>query len=217
MRKTYIHSIGAALAAAFILISGALRAEGPRSPDAQHAAAEQGELGKGSLLVASKNIKDPLFGESVVLLLNYDRRGALGLIVNKPTAIQISKILPESSRQPEKDDVVFIGGPVERDQIMLLIQTASPPEGAAHLFGNVYLSSSEEVLRRMHENPLPAERFRLFSGYAGWAPGQLEHEIARGDWSIMPATAELVFDHDPSGLWYRLIHRSLILEARARL
>jgi putative transcriptional regulator len=173
-------------------------------------------LVRGKFLVAGRNIIDPFFSESVVLLINYGEKGAMGLIINRPTEMKLSVLFPEVEGLEEADPL-FFGGPVDRQRMMLLVRSGSGPEGALRIFDGIYMSASRAVLERMAGSSAPGESFRMYSGYAGWAPGQLEAEIARGDWHVVQADAETVFEKDPSAVWPELITLSSGMEVRMEL
>ncbi|MGD8509381.1 MAG: YqgE/AlgH family protein [Syntrophobacterales bacterium] len=174
----------------------------------------QMELSRGKFLVASKELRDPHFFETVVLLLEYDRNGAMGLVINRPTTVKLSKVLQDIEGLQKRSDTIYLGGPVAKNQLMLLIRTSSPPEGSRLVFKDIYLSSSQEIIEKMVDNPDTPERFRVYAGYAGWAPGQLDHEVSRGGWHILQADEESVFDKTPSEIWPELIRRSSALWVR---
>jgi putative transcriptional regulator len=163
---------------------------------------------KGKLLVASRQLLDPNFSQSVVLLIEYHGNGALGVIINRPSEMKLSMALPEIEELRQRPDTIYLGGPVGKDQLMLLIRTTNPPEESRLVFQDVHVSSSETVIQRMLQNPEGEERFRVYAGYAGWAPGQLDHEIAAGGWHVLRADAEIVFDKSPAEIWPDLIHKS---------
>ena len=172
------------------------------------------ELSKGKFLVASKELRDPNFFETVVLLLEYDRNGAMGLVINRPSTLKLSKVLPDIEGLQKRSDTIYLGGPVAKNQLMLLIRTSSPPEGSRLVFKDIYLSSSQEIIEKMVDNPDTPERFRVYAGYAGWAAGQLDHEVSRGSWHILQADQGSVFDKTPSEIWPELIRRSSALWVR---
>ena len=174
----------------------------------------QMELSRGKFLVASKELRDPHFFETVVLLLEYDSKGAMGLVINRPTTVKLSKVLPDIEGLQKRSDTIYLGGPVAKNQLMLLIRTSTPPEGSRLVFKDIYLSSSQEIIEKMVDNPDTPERFRVYAGYAGWAPGQLDHEVSRGGWHILQADQESVFDKTPSEIWPELIRRSSALWVR---
>ena len=143
-----------------------------------------------------------LFANTVVLLLHYDETGAFGLVVNRPTDVQPVEVLGEDEAIAGYQGTLFWGGPVHMNSLRALQLTDSPYGEAEKIIESVYLVSYEAALE---EDPADMSRLRLFIGYAGWAPGQLDSELARGSWRVLPASSELVFDEDPGTLWNRLI------------
>ena len=174
----------------------------------------QVELSKGKFLVASKKLRDPHFFKTVVLLLEYDSKGAMGLVINRPTTVKLSEVLPDIEGLQKRPDTIYLGGPVAKNQLMLLIRTSSPPEGSRLVFEDIYLSSSQTIIQDMIDKSETPERFRVYAGYAGWAPGQLNHEVSRGGWHILQADAESLFNKTPAEIWPELIRRSSALWVR---
>jgi putative AlgH/UPF0301 family transcriptional regulator len=167
------------------------------------------KLAAGRLLVASRDLDDPNFAQAVVLLLQYsDDRGAMGLIVNRRTDVPISRVLEDLKEAKNRTDAVYVGGPVELESVLALLRAASKPGDAKRVFGDVYLMSSKELLEKTLASSVDANAFHVYLGYAGWGPGQLEHEVEVGAWHIMPAEAGEVFHSDPDSVWPRLIRRT---------
>jgi putative transcriptional regulator len=162
---------------------------------------------KGRFLVARRNVNDPRFAETVILLIAYSDQGAMGLMINRPTDVRLTSALPKMKELRDRPDRVFVGGPVSPSAMLLLIGSATPPEGAQPVFGDVYVSGKLETLRRALEKSGKTHRLRAYAGYAGWGPGQLDHEISRGDWAIGPADAGTVFDMPSGDIWPKLIDR----------
>ena len=171
-------------------------------------------LAKGKFLVASRDLTDPNFSETVVLLIDYDRYGAMGLVINRPSEVRLSTVLPEIEGLEQRTDTVYIGGPVARSQMLLLVRSGRQPEGSRYVFEDIYITSSRGVLERMIDDTDGGERFRVYAGHAGWAPGQLDREVSRGGWHVLQADAETVFDKAPSEIWPELIRQSSVLWAR---
>ena len=163
---------------------------------------------KGKFLVASRNLVDPQFSETVVLLLEYHTQGAMGLIINRPTELKLSAVFPDIKQLQHLPDTIYLGGPVSKNQLLLLIRTADPPEESRHIFEDIYVSSSQEVIQQMIETSKIGQRFRVYAGYAGWGAWQLDHEIWRGGWHVLQADAETVFDKLAPEIWPALIQRS---------
>lgn len=159
----------------------------------------------GRFLIATKQVQGG-FAESVILLIDVDSGGAMGLIVNHPTKLPLAKLLPDVASLRGHGDPVYLGGPVQPDHLMLLIRSKTAPPGATHVTGDVYASGSAATLRALAGKKGGAT-FRAYVGYAGWAPGQLESEVARGDWLVAPSDADSIFSRDPAGLWHDLIRQ----------
>jgi putative transcriptional regulator len=167
------------------------------------------DLAVGKLLVASRDLGDPNFAKTVILLVRYgDDKGSVGLVVNKRTDVPISRVLNDLKEAHGHSEPVYIGGPVELNTVMALLKSANKPEGVARVFGDVYLIASKDVLTQtMASHPEPSA-FHTYVGYAGWSAGQLEHEVDLGAWHIMPGDAAIIFHADPDSLWPRLIQRT---------
>ncbi len=159
-------------------------------------------LAKGRLLVADPSLKDPNFFETVILLLSYDDKGALGLVINRPTPVRLSKLLPQIEALQSASDTAFLGGPVETNKMFVLIRSKEDLADSDEVIDGVHVSSSATLLEKIGEGE--KKMFRGYAGYAGWGPGQLEGEVEEGAWNIMPASAAVVFDERPEQLWKRL-------------
>ena len=156
---------------------------------------------QGKLLVATELVEGELFAETVILLLFYDETGAFGLVVNRPTDVRPDELLADEEGIANYDGTLFWGGPVQMDSLRALMRTDKPPAEAEKIIDSVYLVSLDDALQ---QGPADTEKLRLFIGYAGWAPGQLDYEMARGSWRVLPATDELVFAEAPQELWKQL-------------
>lgn len=148
----------------------------------------------GSLLVASPLLADPDFFRTVVFLLRHDEDGALGLVVNRPSGAPVSDHLPAWGALVVDPPVVFVGGPVEP-----AVAVALGDRGAPTPLSGVHMVDLEAE---------PAATWvRVFSGYAGWGPGQLEEEIDEGSWMVLHALAPDVRTEHPEGLWHDVLRR----------
>ena len=165
------------------------------------------ELAQGTFLVAGRRLMDPNFHKTVVLLIRYDPDGAMGLVINRPLQLKLSTVLPDIKELDQRKDTLYLGGPVEPARILLLLKSANPPEASIPVFDDVFISASPKVLQSLVRKPVEEERFHIYAGYAGWAPEQLESECARGDWHILKADAETLFDKKSSEIWPELIQR----------
>ena len=167
----------------------------------------QPKVDKGMLLVASRDLPDPNFSETVVLLIAYGSNGTVGIIVNRPSDVKLASVLPSVKSLHGRSDTVYMGGPVLANRVLLLIRAPKAPEDSLAVFGDIYASSSLDVLKHESEQGGSKPRFRAYAGHAGWAPGQLEAEIAHGDWYVTPADVDSVLSAKPRDLWRKLIER----------
>jgi putative AlgH/UPF0301 family transcriptional regulator len=175
-----------------------------------------GELAVGKLLVASRDLGDPNFAKSVILLVRYNvDQGAVGLTINKRTDISLARAFGDLKEAKGRTDPVYIGGPVELNTVMALLKTESKPDGASRVFGDVYLISDKDLLTQALASKAEAAVFHAYVGYSGWGPGQLEHEVELGAWHILPGSAAIVFHADPDSVWERLIKQTELQIARA--
>jgi len=168
-----------------------------------------GLLGKGSLLVASPTLADPNFFRSVVFLLAHDDDdGSLGVVLNRPSPVPVDEIVPGWSGLAASPPVLFIGGPVQPSAAICIGRTelaeAAEAAGFAPLLGTLGTVD-------LHEDPIDVPvalaEVRVFTGYAGWGPGQLAEEIGSGSWHVLTAQNQDVLSDDPEGLWGRVLRR----------
>ena len=161
----------------------------------------------GKLLVATPEIGDELFTQSVVLVLQHDEETAEGVMLNKPLDTQVDDVLPgwqEGATSPQR---VFQGGPVQLDSaigVVGLPGDAEEPPGVRRLFGAISLvdlDSPQEIIWPQ------VSALRIFAGYSGWSSEQLADERARGGWYVAESEVGDVFDSDPATLWRRVLRR----------
>jgi putative transcriptional regulator len=169
--------------------------------------ARESDLGIGKLLVASRDLSDPAFAESVILLIHYDEGGTVGLMVNRRTEVPISRALRELKVGGDRSDPVYRGGPVESSNVLALLRSRAQPDDATVVFGDVYLVSTKALLEKTLAKSAGPDEFRVYLGYCGWSRGQLENEVRQGSWQIFNRSADAVFDADAKSLWRRLIAR----------
>lgn len=171
-------------------------------------AAAADPLANGIFLVAKPDLRDPNFRETVVLITEPEVGGGpLGVIVNRPLGRRLSELIPDAGHVPEQFDAVFFGGPVARTVLLFLVRGTERPAHSLHVLDDVYLSSDGELLDRVMRGESTPLAFRAYAGYSGWAPGQLEIEIARGGWYVTKADATTIFSADPAAVWKELVHR----------
>jgi putative AlgH/UPF0301 family transcriptional regulator len=165
-------------------------------------------LGNATLLVASRDLGDPNFAETVILLVHYDDESVLGLILNRPTEIPLSHALEGIKAVKGRTDSVYVGGPVDPSSVFALRQSQTKLEGAENIFGAVYFISTKPVLEKALSARPDSAAFHVYLGYAGWTMAQLRREVELGAWFIFRADAAAVFDSEPDSLWSRMIRKS---------
>jgi len=165
-------------------------------------------LAAGKLLVASRDLGDPHFVHTVVLLIRYDAQGVVGLVLNRRTDVPLSRALDGVKAAKERSDRIFLGGPVETPSVFALLQAKARIEGAEQIFDGVYLISAKPLFEQtISERPDP-KVFRVYMGYAGWTKEQLQMEVQLGAWYIFPGDAATVFNSDPDSLWFQMIRKT---------
>ena len=156
---------------------------------------------RGKLLVATELVGGDIFAQTVILLLHYDETGAMGLVVNRPTEVGIDELVADDDAISAYSGLIYWGGPVQMNSLSALMNTDKAPEGAEIIIDSVYVVPVDRAVEKAPKDP---SHLRLFIGFAGWAPGQLDHEMARGSWHVVPASADSVFAKDPGELWKQL-------------
>ncbi|TWT31445.1 YqgE/AlgH family protein [Blastopirellula retiformator] len=152
---------------------------------------------QGQLLIASPHLPDPNFLRTVVLMVQHDDEGALGLVLTRPTELTMAAMWQEVAEEEIEDESpVFLGGPVQGPLMALHAYKAA---GEIEVLPGVYFSSDKDHLETLVRQSI--EPKRLFIGYSGWGQHQLEAEMDAGGWLLLPADAELVFTTDVDRLW----------------
>ncbi len=173
----------------------------------------------GKFLVARRGLPDPRFRRTVILLLHHDRGGSAGLIINRRTSAAPSHLDPDLDGIGDPGQRLFYGGPVATAGLTFLVRSKSRPEDARAVITEVFLGTQKkraEALLRMGKT---MDELRLYFGHAGWAPGQLDGELARGDWYVVDADADAVFTDEGEQLWQHYIDRHAppgLMAARTR-
>jgi len=161
----------------------------------------------GFFLVASEKMQDPRFKQSVILVTPHHRGEVVGVVVNKPTEIAVSTLFPQSELKDEHSRQLYFGGPVSGQSLLFLIRSKKQPKASLRIFENVFLSADSKVLEQVLRHPKPFTGLRVFSGYAGWKPGQLEAEVKKGSWLLREADTEILFNTEPGLIWRKLRNR----------
>jgi putative transcriptional regulator len=156
-------------------------------------------------LISVPQLTDPNFHRSVVLIVEHGQHGALGLVINRPSSGKLQDLLADNGvdYKGSEDSPVMIGGPVQPTQALLLHGEPDVESDCTQVGPDLRLSGSVSVLRQVYSRQSP--RARLYFGYAGWGPGQLEAEIEAGAWLVAPVDPVLIFDTPSDDVWERAL------------
>lgn len=155
-------------------------------------------------MVATPALADPNFSHTVVLLLDHNEQGALGIVLNRPSVVEVADTVPRWDALVAEPRVMFVGGPVQPEAVVALCPAQEETEEVSVVAPGIGIVD-------LRVDPLTLvgtiRGLRLFAGYAGWGEGQLEGEIAEGGWFLVEADAHDVFRADPEGLWVEVLAR----------
>jgi len=158
---------------------------------------------KGHLLVAAPALLDPNFRRTVVLVGEHGDEGALGVILNRTSGSRVDEALPELTSLIDGAEAIHVGGPVQPSAIVVLAEFDEPGRAETLVVDDVGFLPSEIDPDALGE----LRRTRVFAGYAGWGPGQLDGELREGSWIVEPAAPDDVFTADPDELWSEVLRR----------
>ncbi|MGH7925645.1 MAG: YqgE/AlgH family protein [Candidatus Binatus sp.] len=167
-----------------------------------------------SLLVATRDLQDPFFLHSVVLMVPSTEPPLLaGVIINNPAKQRVQALFPQARQLKGAEEAVYLGGPVEPDAAAVIFRASSPIGSATRIFGDTYVATGHEAIAAVLKDPRIAD-LRVILGKAQWLRAQLYGEIMAGAWYVIPAKADLVFS-DPKDLWSTLVKGGDLEEAAA--
>lgn len=150
---------------------------------------------KGKFLIANSSIITDYFHNSVIFMVEHDRVGALGLVINKPMPQKINELI---KGVPDKDIKMFSGGPVDGSFISILHDNPEISDPGTEIIPGVFMGRSFELLLNLMGS---GARYRVFQGYSGWGSEQLEEEMTRKSWATVDGSAELIFQENPDSVW----------------
>lgn len=162
-------------------------------------------LERGVFVIAKRGLNDPNFNRSVILITQYDDAGTVGLVINRTLQMPAEQLLPPIAQLGLDPGEIHVGGPVAVNSLQLLIRSAAVLEESLHVFADVYLINESATLNELLDGRISGSAVRLYAGYTGWGPGQLESELLRGDWYLWPADSSEIFSASPDTVWPRLI------------
>jgi len=158
---------------------------------------------KGSLLLDGGRLGGSYFSRTVVLVCRHDATGAMGLVLNRRDDRRLGQVLSEDLPSRLEEEPLYLGGPVQPTALSFL--HSSPALLSANVMDHLQLGHELEELIQIGSHVQETHRLRVFAGYAGWSPGQLDEEMHRESWLTHPASLELVFDVDPPQLWRQIL------------
>jgi putative transcriptional regulator len=173
------------------------------------------QLGIGKLLVASRGLGDPNFAGTVILLVHYDEKGVVGLVLNRRTNVPLSQVLDLKAAK-DRSDPIYLGGPVGPSTVLALLQSPATIEKAESIFGGVYLISDKDLFEKAISSRPDPGVFHVYLGYAGWTEDQLRTEVQLGAWFVFPADTATVFTSDPDSLWLQMTQKTELQLAKTR-
>lgn len=160
---------------------------------------------KGRFLVATDNLANTSFQNTVILMTHVSTAfGAQGITINRPANIPINELFPNVKELAKHEESLYLGGPVHTNSLFVLMQTQRPHEGMQNVLDDIYFAAGAGAITHSLSKAETGEVARAYVGYAGWAPGQLQNEIKRGDWIIVEASPNIVFEKDTDGIWQKL-------------
>lgn len=166
---------------------------------------EKAKYLKGQLLLDSGQLSGSFFQRTVVLICQHDAEGAFGLVLNRSTKNKVGEMVVADLPDSLKECPLYLGGPVQPTALSYLHSDAFIPD--SNVISNLSLGHSLDELVELGESFSATRKLKLFAGYAGWSPGQLEDEMKRKAWLTFPASLELVFEIDPAQLWKKILGR----------
>jgi putative transcriptional regulator len=158
----------------------------------------------GQLLLASPSLLDPNFMRTVVLIGMHSEEGAMGVVLNRPSTVTVAEAAPLLEEAMGAREPVFLGGPVQPGSIVLLAEFLDPSPAGLLVLGRIGFPAPDSGIEELAE---ATARRRVFAGYAGWGEGQLDAEVASGDWIAHTAMPEDVFTDVPEELWSSVLTR----------
>jgi putative transcriptional regulator len=165
------------------------------------------EPAAGRFLVARRTLDDPHFRQTVIYLLRHGPAGTVGLIINRPSGLNLSDALSGIDSEDLASHPLFFGGPVEFNTVSMLIRDEKESRLVEHIADDIYLSGDRSVLERLLAQKKPDNALHFYLGHAGWLPDQLAQEIRQEDWYVIDVNSAVIFSANPETIWKRLIQK----------
>jgi putative transcriptional regulator len=178
------------------------------------AGAQQHLPPNGLFLVAKPSLVDPMFSRSVVLVTQTGDGGTVGVIVNRPSKLTLAQFLSQFDTSKYRD-AVYLGGPVMRQALVVVFRSDATPKAAAfHVLKGIYLTMHSDNIESLLASA--DARYRVYAGFSGWAPNQLQSEVMRDGWYFLQADEATIFRKDTAGMWEELLERAKKSDPRGR-
>ncbi|HSZ03590.1 MAG TPA: YqgE/AlgH family protein [Solirubrobacteraceae bacterium] len=158
----------------------------------------------GQLLLASPSLLDPNFSRTVVLIGMHSEEGAMGVVLNRPSNVTVGEAVPQLQEVVGALETVYVGGPVQSSSVVFLAEFLEPSLAGMLVLGRIGFPAADAGIEQLAR---ATERRRVFAGHAGWGEGQLDAEVADGDWIAHPAQPQDVFTDVPEELWSSVLTR----------
>src|ERR1043166_786930 len=158
---------------------------------------------KGQLILDHGKLQGSFFHRTVILVCQHDAEGAFGLVLNRTTDKTVGDALVANLPDTLKEEPLFLGGPVQPQSLSYLHKDAFLPD--ANVMPNLSVGHSLESLIEIGDSYSTTQQLKIFAGYAGWSPGQLDDELKRDTWLIHPASFDVVFSTQPEKLWQSIL------------
>jgi putative transcriptional regulator len=165
------------------------------------------EPAAGRFLVARRALDDPHFRQTVIYLLRHGLSGTVGLIINRPSGLNLSDALSDIDGMDLKSRPLFFGGPVEFTTVSMLIRNEQESRLVEHIAEDIYLSGDRSVLERLLSENKPDNALHFYLGHARWQPEQLGREIRQENWYVIDTDPAVIFSTSPESVWKRLIEK----------
>lgn len=162
-----------------------------------------GEYLTGKLLLSNSGLFDPNFRRTVVLIGHHDDEGAVGVVLNRPLDVTVDEAVPPLAELVSPGEALFHGGPVQPQAAVVVADFQDPSDAGVIAFGTIGFLPEASDTSQMSG----LRRARVFAGYSGWGPGQLEAEMEEDSWLVATALPEDVFNEEPERLWERVVER----------
>jgi putative transcriptional regulator len=173
---------------------------------------------KPYFLVASPEMRDPVFRQSVIMMVPTIQAPLVaGVIINEPTGASAHEVFPHFPALKDDPSSAYYGGPVDNGRPTIALRTSHPPAKAIHVFDDVYVSTDADMIAQILKQGTGSANLRIFLGRAQWGPEQLPYEIMEGAWYVAPPDADQLFSADPTHLWHKLVERGQLQEVNFTL